>query len=75
MRHKFLLYFDGTVRGLAPDAPVEFRGIKMGRVVSVDLEFDMDKQEFHIPVLIELEPERFSMGFAELTEAEDRSHQ
>jgi paraquat-inducible protein B len=73
IRNKFLLYFDGTVRGLEPDAPVEFRGIKMGRVVSVDLEFDEDSQEFHLPVLIELEPERFDMGFSELTEVEHRS--
>jgi paraquat-inducible protein B len=73
VRNKFLLYFDGTVRGLEPDAPVEFRGIKMGRVVSVDLEFDGDSQEFYLPVLIELEPERFSGGFSELTEVEHRS--
>jgi paraquat-inducible protein B len=73
IRNKFLLYFDGTVRGLEPDAPVEFRGIKMGRVVSVDLEFDEDSQEFHLPVLIELEPERFSLGLSELTEVEHRS--
>ena len=72
VRKKFLLYFDGTVRGLKPDAPVEFRGIKMGRVVSVDLEFDEDSQEFHLPVIIELEPERFSTGFTELTETEHR---
>ena len=45
----------------------------MGRVVSVDLEFDEDSQEFHLPVLIELEPERFSQGFSELTEVEHRS--
>jgi paraquat-inducible protein B len=73
VRNKFLLYFDGTVRGLQPDAPVEFRGIKLGRVVSVDLEFDADSEEFHLPVLIELEPERLSTGFADLTEAEHRS--
>ena len=71
VRHKFLLYFDGTVRGLEPNAPVEFRGIKLGRVVSVDLEFDMDKEEFRIPVVIEVEPERLSTGFAEITKAED----
>jgi paraquat-inducible protein B len=72
LRKKFLLYFDGTVRGLMPDAPVEFRGINIGRVVSVDLEFDLDREEFHIPVLIELEPERLNTKTVELTEAEQR---
>ena len=72
LRKKFLLYFDGTVRGLTPDAPVEFRGINLGRVVSVDLEFDLDREEFHIPVLIELEPERLNTKTVELTEAEQR---
>ena len=62
LREKFLLHFDGTVRGLAKDAPVEFRGIPVGRVVSVDLEFDRQSEEFVIPVLIELEPERFGGG-------------
>jgi len=62
LREKFLLYFDGTVRGLAADAPVEFRGITIGRVVSVDLEFDRESEEFVIPVLIEMEPERFGGG-------------
>lgn len=62
VRQKFLLYFDGTVRGLAPDAPVEFRGITVGKVVSVDLEFDMESEEFIIPVAIEIEPERFGRG-------------
>jgi paraquat-inducible protein B len=62
VREKYLLYFDGTVRGLAPDAPVEFRGITVGRVVSVDLEFNRETEEFVIPVLIEMEPQRFGGG-------------
>ena len=70
LREKYLLYFDGTVRGLTPDAPVEFRGINMGRVVSVDLEFDTDRQDFLIPVLIEFEPERFGKNAADFTNAE-----
>ena len=64
LRKRFLLYFDGTVRGLTPDAPVEFRGITLGKVVSVDLEFDVESEKFVIPVVIELEPERFGGGTA-----------
>jgi len=70
---KFLLYFDGSVRGLEPEAPVEFRGIKLGRVVSVELEFDEDNETFLIPVVIELQPERLSKGFSEHTQKEDVS--
>jgi paraquat-inducible protein B len=54
----FLLYFNESVRGLSPGAPVEFRGIPIGQVVDVSLEFDRQKQEFKIPVLIATEPER-----------------
>ncbi len=64
VRQKFLLYFDGSVRGLTVDAPVEFRGITLGKVVSVNLKFDKDSEEFVIPVVIELEPERFGGGTA-----------
>lgn len=70
---KYLLYFDGTVRGLAPGAPVEFRGIELGKVVSIDLEFDVETEEFHIPVLIDFEPERFGGDVTERTSAERRN--
>jgi len=53
-----LLYFDGSVRGLAVGAPVEFRGIRIGKVLDIKLELDIQNQVFHIPVLIEIEPER-----------------
>jgi len=62
VREEFLLFFDGTVRGLAPDAPVEFRGINVGKVNSIDLKFDRETNEFVIPVVIQIEPERFGGG-------------
>ncbi len=55
----FLLHFDGSVRGLVPGAPVEFRGIKVGQVLDVKLIIDIQKTDVQIPVLIEIEPERF----------------
>jgi paraquat-inducible protein B len=57
-KRRFLLYFDGSVRGLSAGAPVEFRGIQIGEVVDVKLELNVMTREFQIPVLIDLEPER-----------------
>jgi paraquat-inducible protein B len=57
-KRPWLLYFDGSVRGLTVGAPVELQGIKIGEVIDVTLEFDWEKLAFRIPVLIETEPER-----------------
>jgi paraquat-inducible protein B len=57
-RKPWLLYFDGSVRGLTVGAPVELQGIKIGEVTNITLEFDQVKQAFRIPVLIGIEPER-----------------
>ncbi len=54
-----ILSFDGSVRGLKEGAPVEFRGIKVGRVKQIRLKFDSQKASFRIPVLVEIEPGRF----------------
>jgi paraquat-inducible protein B len=57
-KNRWLLHFDGDVRGLKEGAPVELQGIQIGQVLDVNLEFDVDKAAFSIPVLIETEPER-----------------
>jgi paraquat-inducible protein B len=57
-KRRFLLYFDGSVRGLSPGAPVEFRGIQIGEVVDVKLQINVATREFQIPVLIDIEPQR-----------------
>ena len=38
--------FEQALRGLAVNAPVEFHGVNLGRVVSVDLDYDLDKKTF-----------------------------
>jgi paraquat-inducible protein B len=57
----YLLHFDGSVRGLSVGAPVEFRGIKIGSVTDVNLEFDPKDGSLRIPVVIETEPQRFQI--------------
>ena len=61
-REYYLLYFDETVRGLSPGAPVEFHGIRIGEVISVRLLFDQDNLNFRIPVLIAIEPDRIELS-------------
>jgi paraquat-inducible protein B len=55
---RFVLYFGESVRGLAVGAPVEFKGIKIGAVTGIRLEYDQKSGTFLIPVVIEIEPER-----------------
>ena len=60
-RRYYVLNFNESVRGLGRGAPVEFRGIKVGQVEDLKLEFHADKLEVHVPVLIAIEPERLSV--------------
>jgi len=57
-KFRFVVFFDGSVRGLSVGAPVEFKGIQVGLVTDVRLEFDSTDASFRIPVIIEIEPER-----------------
>ena len=52
------MYFEQSVRGLVPGAPVELKGIKLGEVIDVKLEMNADDLTARIAVLAILEPER-----------------
>ena len=64
---QFVMYFTGSVRGLSPGAPLEFRGIKIGEVLDIRMEFDAATTSFRIPVLVEIEPDRIIHRDAENT--------
>jgi len=49
-----LLFFDQSVRGLNKGAPVEFRGIRLGRVVDISLKYS-GEGDTRVPVLIEVD--------------------
>jgi paraquat-inducible protein B len=57
----FLLVFKQSVRGLAPGAPVEFRGIRIGEVVELSAQIDPKTAEFSVPVTIRLDAERLGV--------------
>ena len=65
VKRYYVMFFDQSVRGLSPGAPVEIKGIPVGEVVSVKLQFDEQMLDFKIPVLIVLEPERLDIVVTE----------
>ncbi|GGY36715.1 PqiB family protein [Pseudoduganella albidiflava] len=58
-----VLYFDQSLRGLVPGAPVDFRGIVLGEVRAVGVEFDRVRRVFRMPVTIDLYPGRLGKRF------------
>ena len=56
--HSYILYFDESLRGLAPGAQVDFRGIPLGEVKSVSIEYDRTEKAVRFPVEIDIYPER-----------------
>ncbi len=55
-RLTYLLLFKDSVRGLNKDAPVEFRGIRVGTVIDISFDYLPGDAERRVPVLIKLDP-------------------
>jgi paraquat-inducible protein B len=58
--------FEHSLRGLAVDAPVEFLGVKFGRVVSVNLDYDAKTQTFPVIVGAVVYPDRLGQAHDKL---------
>jgi paraquat-inducible protein B len=65
-KEKFVLYFDGSVRGLSIGSPVTFRGVKIGTVSDILVRIDRKTQTIRIPVVVELDPGRLGYMESEL---------
>ena len=52
----YLLLFTGSVRGLNEDAPVDFRGVRIGTVKGVSFRYLPNDPERRVPVLIQIDP-------------------
>ncbi len=60
--NKYLLYFDESVKGLSVGAPVLFQGVQVGSVASIEIQTDFANLTTKIPVIIEIEPDKFHAG-------------
>ena len=63
------LRFDQALRGLKVDAPVEFLGVEIGRVVAVNLDFDEVKRTFPVNVGIVIYPQRLGRAHQKMLKA------
>ena len=56
--NKFVLYFDGSVKGLSIGAPVMFRGVSIGTVKDISLIYDSKAGTVMLPVIVDIEQGR-----------------
>lgn len=57
-KFEYVTYFEGSVRGLSVGAPVEYKGVQIGRVSDIKLLYDEAIENVVVPVLIEFQPDR-----------------
>lgn len=64
--NSYVLYFQGDVANLKPGAPVTFRGVKIGSVTGIALNFDARDMTLSIPVFIEIDTRYIHMVNGEI---------
>jgi paraquat-inducible protein B len=69
--HTYLLVFKQSVRGLTVGAPVEIGGIQIGEVTDIQAQFDAEKSEFSVPIMISVDPVRFGVKFLNFPKSEE----
>jgi paraquat-inducible protein B len=70
--NKYILYFDGSVKGLSVGAPVLFQGVQIGSVAAITLSVDPNGLKVEIPVIVDIEPHRFEVAGGVQRTDEDR---
>jgi paraquat-inducible protein B len=58
---EYVLYFDGSIKGLNAGSLVLFQGVQIGSVKKIVLKADIDKSRIERPVIIEVWPDRFQI--------------
>jgi paraquat-inducible protein B len=54
----FIMYFSGSLRGLSAGAPVDLRGITIGEVKGLSVEYEHDAGRLRFPVEVDIFPQR-----------------
>jgi len=54
-QHKTIVYFNASLKGLNPGAPVKFRGVTIGSVVDILIRHNQAATDFSMPVVIAID--------------------
>src|SRR5262245_18707276 len=54
-KQKSILYFEASLKGLNPGAPVKFRGVTIGSVSEILIRHNQGTNDFSMPVIIEID--------------------
>ncbi|MEX3555388.1 MAG: MlaD family protein [Burkholderia gladioli] len=63
-----VMNFNQSLRGLSVGAPVDFRGIVLGNVTNIAIDYDPKTKNFLMPVTMNTYPERLGKRFRDLVE-------
>jgi len=62
-RYRYIAEFDGSVKGLRPGAPIEYKGIRVGSVVEVSVQLPQNESEQQrIYAVLQFQPARLGVG-------------
>jgi paraquat-inducible protein B len=70
----FVLYFDGSIKGLNIGAPVEFQGVRIGSVTDIHVTYVSKTSDYRTPVYIQLELNRIREAQTRQSRAERREY-
>jgi len=61
-RARFVMFFDGSLKGLQVGSPVVMNGVKIGQVTDIYMMVDPASLKFFTPVYVEIEPDKIRVS-------------
>jgi paraquat-inducible protein B len=61
-RITYVMFFDGSVKGLQIGSPALFRGVKIGEVTNMALQINATELKATIPVYVEVDPKKLNIS-------------
>jgi paraquat-inducible protein B len=72
-QQKCILYFNTSLKGLDPGAPVKFRGVTVGSVVEILIRHNQGSNDFSMPVIVSIDKKLAQTKSDELLRIGDRT--